>query len=192
MGRKPALGGACDSKESIRHPFKGNQAAQALPMTFGNRPRQLRRTIAPYVGQIVIFSLVTLGALSVSIQKGVWGLILLVLVVGWPLFGILVYIGLKYRIYWTEEDVRQQASGGTDVCINYSEIARIALETSKPGEWPAASRPFRRIAIYARESHCEGKFIDVSLKHFVAEDIRNLMRVIHARRPDLTLPKHWI
>lgn len=160
-------------------------------MTFGNQPQQLRGTIAPYMGQIVIFSLVTLGALFVSIQRGVWGLILSVLAVGWPLFGILVYIGRKYRIYWTEEDVRQQASGGSDVCIKYSEIARIASETSKPGEWLAASRPFRRIVIYAKKSHGEGKFIDVSLKHFVAGDIRNLMRAIHARRPDLTLPKHW-
>lgn len=160
-------------------------------MTFGNQPQQLRRTVAPYMGQIVILSLVTLGALFVSIQRGAWGLILSVLIVGWPLFGVLVYIGRKYRIYWTEDDVRQQASGGADVSIKYSEIARIASETSKPGERLAASRPLRRIVIYAKESHAEGKFIDVSLKHFVAEDIRNLMRAIHGRRPDLSLPKNW-
>jgi hypothetical protein len=160
-------------------------------MTRGSQPQQLGRTIAPYMGQIVVLSFVTLGALFVSIQRRVWGLILSVLVVAWPLFGFLLYFGRKYRIYWTDDDVRQQASGGADVCIKYSEIARIASETSKSGEWLAASRPFRRIVIYAKEAHGEGKFIDVSLKHFVAEDIRNLMRAIHGRRPDLTLPKHW-
>lgn len=101
-----------DPGESIRRPFQDDQAAQELLMTFGNQPQQLGRTIAPYMGEIVILSLVTLGALFVSIQRDVWGLILSVLVVGWPLFGVLVYIGRKYRIYWTEDDVRQRAGGG--------------------------------------------------------------------------------
>lgn len=159
-------------------------------MTSEDQPKQLRRTIAPYMGQIVILSIVTLGALFVSIQRSVWDLILAVVAI-WLLFAVQVFIGRKYRIYWTEDDVRQQASGGADVSIKYSEIARIAFETSKPGEWLAASRPFRRIVIYAKKSHAESKFIDVSLKQFVAEDIRNLMRAIHGRRPDLSLPKNW-
>jgi len=52
-------------------------------------------------------------------------------------------------------------------------------------------RPFRRITIYAEGAEIT-KFIDVSLKHFVAEDIRKLMRKIHDNRPDLSLPKKWI
>jgi hypothetical protein len=55
----------------------------------------------------------------------------------------------------------------------------------------AASRPFRRIAIYAGDPRGTGKFIDVSLKHFAADDVRKLMRIVHDRRSDLILPKNW-
>ena len=160
-------------------------------MAHDGRQQHLRRTIAPYTGQIAILALVTLSMSFVSIWKHAWGLILSTPVM-WLLFAPLVYFGSKYKIYWTSNDICQQASGGPRVCIQYGEIARIALETSKPGELLAASRPFRRIAIYAENPHGEGKFIDVSLKHFVADDIRELMRAIHARRPDLELPKHWV
>lgn len=73
----------------------------------------------------------------------------------------------------------------------FCEITRITWETSKPAEWLAASRPFRRIVIYGKRLH-EDVFIDVSLKHFAADDVRELMRVVRGRRPDLTLPKHWL
>jgi hypothetical protein len=49
----------------------------------------------------------------------------------------------------------------------------------------------RRIAIYGDGSNGH-KWIDVSLKHFAAEDIRRLMRAIHEQRPDLSMPKNWI
>jgi len=52
-------------------------------MTSGSQPQQLGRTSGPYMGQIVILSIVTLGALIVSIQRGVRGLILTVIVVAW-------------------------------------------------------------------------------------------------------------
>ena len=119
-----------------------------------------------------------------------WGLLLSVPVI-WALFLPLVYFGLKYRIYWTDSEVCQKASGGADVRIKFNEMTRIALEVSKPGELLSASRPFRRIAIYAGDSHNEGKFIDVSLKHFTADDVRKLMHAIHDHRPDLALPKRW-
>jgi hypothetical protein len=109
----------------------------------------------------------------------------------WLLFAPLVYIGLKYKIYWGTDNICQEASGGPRVCIEYGEITRIALETSSPGELLSASRPFRRIAIYGASPSGADKFIDVSLKHFVAGDFRELMHAIHDHRPDLTLPKHW-
>ena len=87
------------------------------------------------------------------------------------LIGGLFFIGLKYKIYWTDEFVCQEASGRAKVCIKYGEITKISSEVSEPGQLLAASRPFRRIAIYAEKPHDEGKFIDVSLKHFVADDI---------------------
>lgn len=150
----------------------------------------LRRTIAPYTGQIMILTLVTFGVLFVFVKKNEWGLLLPVPVV-WLLFLILTYIGLKYRINWNDKEVYQKASGGSKVCIQYSEITKVTSEISKPGDILAASRPFRRIAIYAGESQDTGKFIDVSLKHFVADDVRKLIRVIQDHRADLALPKNW-
>lgn len=151
----------------------------------------LRRTIAPYAGQIIILALATLGALFVSVKKNEWGLLLPIPVM-WFLFLILTCIGLKYRINWTNEKICQKASGGSKVCIQYSEITKITSEISKPGDIFAASRPFRRIVIYAGEPQGTGKFIDVSLKHFLADDVRKLMHTIHDRRPDLTLSKNWM
>lgn len=147
--------------------------------------------MAPYWGQIIILSLVTLGMLFVALEKNTWSLLLPIPVM-WLLFVPLVYFGLRYRVFWTNDEVCQQASGGANVCIKYDEVKRITSETSQPGEWLAASRPFRRIVIYADSAGTGRGFIDVSLKHFASEDIRELMRAIHDRRPELTLPTRWL
>jgi len=161
-------------------------------MTYGkNKQSQyLRRTIAPYMGQIIILVLVTFGVLFVCIKKHEWALLLPVSIV-WLLFLILTCIGLKYKINWTDNEICQKASGGSKVCIQYSEITKVVSEISKPGDILAASRPFRRVAIYAEEPRGEGRFIDVSLKHFVTDDVRKLMCVIHDHRSDLVLPRNW-
>jgi len=160
-------------------------------MNPNEQPHYLGRTIAPYMGQTAILVLVTLGLLFVSIEKHVWALALSTPVM-WLLFGFLVYIGLRYKIFWTDKEVCQEASGAQRVCIMYGQITTVASEVSKPSELFAASRPFRRIVIYTGNPQGESKFIDVSLKHFAADDIRKLMRAIHQERPDLVLPKHWI
>ncbi len=151
----------------------------------------LGRTISPYLGQIIILSLTTLFLLFVSIKTHEWGP-LLSAPFFWLLFSILIYIGLKYKISWTDKEVCQEASGGPKICIQYSWITNVTSEVSKPGEVLAASRPFRRIAIYAEDPQGARSFIDVSLKHFAIEDVRKLMRVVHDRRPDLALPKNWV
>jgi hypothetical protein len=110
----------------------------------------------------------------------------------WPLFGVLVWIGTCYRIFWRDGAILQKASGGPDVSIRPDEITSVEQETSDVGTALAMRRPFRRIVIYAENPRGEGKYIDVSLKHFLADDVRKLMRAIHARRPDLALPKHWM
>ena len=70
--------------------------------------------------------------------------------------------------------------------VDRSDIASVRMEVDvSPG------RPFRRIALYSHAPK-SGQFIDISLKHFAAEDIRALMRSIHQQRPDLTLPQHWV
>jgi hypothetical protein len=109
--------------------------------------------------------------------------------VAWLLFLFLARIGLKYKISWTNQMICQEASGGAKVCIAYGEITQIVSEISKPGELLSASRPFRRIAIHAQESSGNEKLIDVSLKHFVANDVRDLMHMIRDHRPDLSMPK---
>jgi hypothetical protein len=149
--------------------------------------RYLRRTIAPYIGQIIILSAVTLFAAIGSFNTKEWGLILSMLV-AWLLFAFLARIGLKYKISWTNELVCQEASGGSNICIRYSEITKIVSEVSQPGQLLAASRPFRRIAIYARAMEGKATFIDVSLKHFATADVRDLMQVIREKRPDLKVP----
>ena len=152
--------------------------------------RYLRRTVSPYMGQIIILSLITLYLLFVSIKTHSWGALLPAPVL-WLLSSTQLYFGLKYKIIWTDKEVCQEASGGPKVCIQYSEMTNVRSEISKPGEMLAASRPFRRIAIYAGDPRGAGKFIDVSLKHFAADDVRKLMRIVHDRRPDLILPKNW-
>lgn len=58
--------------------------------------QHLRRTVSPYMGQIVILSLVTLFLLFTSIKVHAWGPLLTAPVM-WLLFSIPTYIGLKYK-----------------------------------------------------------------------------------------------
>jgi ribosome-interacting GTPase 1 len=85
----------------------------------------------------------------------------------------------------------QKASGMSDVSIKADKITRIEQEVSNVGTLVRFNRPSRRIVIYAEKPHGECMYIDVSLKHFVADDVRKLMRAIQVRRPDLEFPKHW-
>ena len=150
----------------------------------------LRRTIDPYLGYVVIMSGVTALALFVGFYRHAWGL-LESMPVGWLLIGVLVLIGTRYRVGWRAGAVVQQASGGPDVVIEAAQIDRVVLE-SGPDDIRAMiqmRRPFRRITIYRRGDSAD--LVDVSLKHFVPDDIRRLMRAVQSARPDLVLPKHW-
>lgn len=157
-------------------------------MMHKEQSHHLRRTVAPYTGQIVILALVTIGVLFVVLKTNEWKMVISVPVM-WAIFLFLGYLGLKYKIYWTEEGVCQEADGG-HVCMKYKEITSIRYETSTGAELISASRPFRRIAIYAVTSHGKSKRIDVSLKHFVLSDVDRLMHAIHDHRPELAMPKY--
>jgi hypothetical protein len=100
------------------------------------------------------------------------------------------WFGMRYRIFWDNNEVIQKAVAGNYTKIRTDEITDIVQETSDIQTLATFSRPMRRIVIYARHAD-GGKFIDVSLKHFVAGDIRKLMRAIHDRRPDLAIPRGW-
>jgi hypothetical protein len=161
------------------------------PDTESTRAFVLRRSVGPYVGFTVILVGVTGLMVFVSLKTRDWTP-LEMMSVGWFFLAVIVYIGTRYRIFWRDGAVVQRASGRVDVSIKPDEITRVEQETSDVRTLFSFRRPFRRITIYAEKPRGEGKYIDVSLKHFVADDVRKLMRAIHARRADLTLPKHWM
>jgi len=108
-------------------------------------------------------------------------------VVIWVLFAGLVWIGLKYRVFWDSTDVIQHASGLPEKHIAFDKITEIRIERAPVSAFLAMPRPFRRVAIYGRR-HDSAAFIDISLRHFRLEDIEELLTAIRERRPDLTVP----
>lgn len=75
-----------------------------------------------------------------------------------------------------------RASGGPERHIRYNDIVEVRYEVSVE-----QSRPFRRIVIQG-SGHAEDDFIDVSMRHFRAEDISQLIGVVRSHRPDLEIP----
>lgn len=148
--------------------------------------KRLRRSIKPYVGQILILVIVTGWVVFIAVFRHQWKLTVPIPVI-WIGFIVLLYFGMAYKISWNEEEVCQKASGGR-ICIKFSEITNIEAEISKPLELISASRPLRRISIYAENTGSHIKYVDISLKHFLMADIRQLLQVIHRRRPDLIMP----
>ena len=154
--------------------------------------RGLRRSARPYVAFAIPLVLVLLFFLIVSIRTHqpatpwfeVFG-VFAALYAGWA------YFQVRYRVLWSAEGILQKASGLPDIAIRMEEIGWVHLESgiSSGGR---RGRPFRRIAIYSGEPGERRRCIDVSLKHFESDDIRYLMRAIHARRPDLQLPDRWV
>ncbi|HEY4093791.1 MAG TPA: hypothetical protein VGN46_19980 [Luteibacter sp.] len=153
----------------------------------GERVHHLRRIVAPYVGQVIIQSAVTIFLSFIMISQRAW---LLCIPIGgmWLLFLVPVWMGLRYGVSWTDGEIVQRASGLKTVRIAWADIERVATEVTKPGALLTASRPFRRIAIYGRDRAGASAFIDVSLKHFAADDISELMDMIRRRCPGLELP----
>ncbi len=149
----------------------------------------LRRSFRPYWGLVIIFSILSVYGLYYTFTShDLFGLSIFF---GWIFVAFNTWFGMRYRIFWDDGEIIQKAVAGNLTKIKTDEITDVIQETSDLQTLATFSRPMRRIVIYAR--HAEGgKFIDVSLKHFVADDIRKLMRAIHERRPDLTLPKHWL
>lgn len=146
--------------------------------------KALRLTLTPYIGQLIIIFVTTSFLFFVALFKDAWGLFYM-MSVAWAFFALFVYIATRYRIYWTEDHIRRQASGGPDAIIAIKDIAEVIEERATAGEMVAQSAPFRRIRVSDRS----GQHINISLRHFRPEDIRELMRWVQKCRPDLTLPK---
>jgi hypothetical protein len=157
-----------------------------MQMTSDRELVPLRRTIRPYVGQLVILAAVTVFAVYTSVASSDWGF-MWAAAVFLPLFGVsFLYFGMKYRVLWSKEAVVMRASGGAERRIPYDEISRVKNEVSSANDVLAQSRPFFRIAVYS--SRDANAFVDISLRHFRFEDIQELLATIHNRRPDLDVP----
>jgi|SRR5262252_7684235 len=150
----------------------------------------LRRTIQPYAAEIIVLGVVTLLWISVLQKTGAFGSSVVIASM-WALFFFAHYTDTRYRVFWENGAIKQIAANKELTIIKPLDIKRIELERSDLQTLFAMRRPSRRIAIYANgpDGH---KWIDVSLKHFAADDIRQLMRAIHDRRPELSIPKGWI
>jgi len=140
---------------------------------------KLRFSIQPYVGMGVACALSLVMLFIISFETKTWDPLIEFWWLPSLLFAGWVFIGTRYRIFYDHACVKMVASGLAPVLIAYSEITRIRNESSFE-----QGRPFRRIAIYAGD-----RFVDLSLKHFVIEDVRSLIGVIQGKRPDLEFPK---
>ena len=141
----------------------------------------LRRTFTPYIGQTFIFSAVTLFLLVVACRGGQWSLLWGAAVI-WPLYAIIVLIGLRCRVLYDDTGVIMRASGGPDRHIRFDEISEIKYEIGA-----TESRPIRRLVILGGLDVPDA-FIDVSLRHFRLDDIQKLLSDIHEHLPELSLP----
>jgi hypothetical protein len=149
--------------------------------------KPLRRTMTPYRGQIVLFSLASIFTLVVGYRSTQWGFMWSPAVF-WALFAGQIYIGLQYMVLWDENGVVMRASGmRKETRIQYGEITEIKIERAGVSEVMAQSRPFRRIVVYGHRGHTVA-YIDISLRHFQPRDIDEVLREIHIRRPDLVVP----
>ena len=142
----------------------------------------LRRSANPYLSLSMILFGVMILQLGLSIKVHSWKPLVAISII-WLWFAVVVFIGTRYRIFWKDGTIVQKAFGKSDVTIGVYEISDLRQETSNVGTLARFRRPFRRVTIYAEGP--ERKFIDVSLKHFLAEDVKRLMSIIEAHRPDL-------
>jgi hypothetical protein len=156
-------------------------------MTSNQNLVPLRRTIRPYIGQIVILIAVTAFAVYESLASSDWEF-LWAPAVYLPLYGIyFLYFGLKYRVFWSEESVVMRARGGPDQRVRFGEITSVKKEISSASDVLAQSRPFRRIVVCGNKDDPKAR-VDISLRHFNLNDIGQLLRVIHTHRRDLEIP----
>jgi hypothetical protein len=162
-----------------------------------NEPRdfELRRTWDPYAGMILIVLAVTLFLFypfnRVPDSSVLWAVPAL-----WAMFASGILMGRTYRIFVKNDVIVQRGLGVKTFSIPIRQVKKIKLEVSLLARRKSNSfffvidRPLRRIVITPK--YDSENYIDVSLKHFAAEDIRELMRRIREQKPDLSFPKTWI
>jgi hypothetical protein len=144
----------------------------------------LKRSIRPYLGELIIIGVITIGLVYTSIRTSTTGL-LGVVFVGFVLVLATHYADFRYRVFWRNSEVERIATNKSITTIKASDISRVVLEKSDLATMLTLRRPTRRITIYGKDQ----QHLDVSLKHFIISDIRRLMQKIHEERPELILPR---
>lgn len=102
-----------------------------------------------------------------------------------------VLMGLWYAVGMRDGSIWQRAFGQGRVSLPVKNITSVGREISDAKTLATMNRPFDRITIQGAVGAKE-VIVDVSARHFVAADIRRLMRLIREARPDLTLPQNWL
>ena len=147
----------------------------------------MRRTIAPYRTLSTVFILAAIWTFVLSAKWGKWDLFESVLIViGFYLPTI--FIGLCYRISIQDGVITQKGFNMSVVAIKIKDISEVKQESSDVVTLAKMNRPVQRITIYSDADGVQSS-IDISLKHFVADDIRRLLHAIQEERPDLLMPK---
>jgi hypothetical protein len=154
------------------------------------REFSLRLSIYPYIMYLVVCSGLTLLSAFTAIRTHDWSP-LLIAAAAWLIVILTQYGNTRYRIYWRDGEIKQISVNNYITIIPTAEITCIGQERSDLQTRLQMRRPADRITIYADHGD-EERRIDVSLRHFVASDIRRLLRAIHDKRPDLTVPKKWL
>lgn len=150
----------------------------------------LRRSTTPYLALGAILVGIALWISADAFRKRDMGTIeSAMILVG--IYALYVLIGTRYRISVHDNTITQRAFAKPTVSIPINEITSVGTERSDLKTMVQMNRPFRRIVINAADG-THASTIDVSIKHFLARDIRKLMSLIHALRPDLQLHTLWI
>ena len=162
------------------------------PCYHSSMPRNefaLTRSIYPYrLSLIVCIGISVLGVFAWAKTRD--PNIFLVTLLVWLVTIATQYENTRYRIFWKDGVITQVSVNKFLTTISCPEITRIVQERSDLQNRLRMQRPLDRIAIYAGQGTKE-RHIDVSLRHFVSDDIRRLMHAIHEQRPDLAIPRNW-
>jgi len=144
----------------------------------------LKRSMKPYIGELIIIGGVIILLTWTFIKTSSWSFIWVILI-GFVLYVLEHYTDLRYRVFWKNGAVERIGTSNFVTRIIASDITKVTLEKSDLATMLSRTRPTRRITIYGKND----QHLDVSLKHFVTEDIQKLMEEIHKLRPDLDIPK---
>jgi hypothetical protein len=112
----------------------------------------LKRSIIPYIGELVIISMITSGMIYTAIQTSTWTLLELA-GVGLVFVAITSLPDFRYRVFWQHESIECVATNNQITSIKVSDISCVMLEKSNLATMLAQRRPTQRIAVYSKDGN---------------------------------------